>query len=97
MDIAFKAEVWQYDGPAAWHFITLPTHIAREIDERYGHLRKGWGSLPVQVTIGQTTWSTSIFSDKQAGSYLLPLKAAVRKQEQIQAADQVKVFLSVAL
>ena len=68
---------------SAWRFLTVPKKESTEIKEKFGKYAKGWGSLPVSVTIGKTTWNTSIFPDKKSGSYLLPLKAKVRKAEDI--------------
>ncbi len=83
-------KVWIYPGEFAnWHFVTLTKKIGQEIKETHGKNARGFGSLPVQVTIGQTTWKTSIFPDKRAGSYLLPLKAQVRKKEDIEAGETV--------
>jgi Domain of unknown function (DUF1905) len=84
-------KIWLYTGGmAAWHFITLTKKVGQEIKEAYGKSARGFGSLPVEVTIGKTVWKTSIFPDKRVGSYLLPIKAQVRKQEGIEAGDLVK-------
>jgi hypothetical protein len=91
----FTAKVWLYTGDAAWHFVTLPVEMAQEIDDFFAHVKRGWGSLPVTVTIGNTTWRTSIFPDKQAGSYMLPLKAQVRAKEKIKAKDEVAVSIDL--
>ncbi len=61
----------------------------------HGHNMLGWGSLPVRATIGITTWKTSIFSNKKTRTYLLPLKAEIRKQENIAEGDDIKVTLEV--
>lgn len=83
-------KVWIYPGDFAnWHFVTLTKKVGQEIKETYGKNVRGFGSLPVEVTIGQATWKTSIFPDKRAGSYLLPLKAQVRKKEDIEAGETV--------
>lgn len=95
MRISFKAKVWLYDGPAAWHFITLPKDIAAEINHSHGHLKRGWGSLPVAVTIGDSRWETSIFPDKKSGSYILPLKKAVRMAEGLRDGDYAEVGLEL--
>jgi len=78
-----KSNVFVYPGMSAWRFLTVPKKESTEIKEKFGKYAKGWGSLPVSVTIGKTTWNTSIFPDKKSGSYLLPLKAKVRKAEDI--------------
>jgi len=87
----FRSKVWVYPGMSAWRFIGVPEKEGKEIKEKFGTHAKGWGSLPVTVTIGDTTWDTSIFPDKKSGSYLLPLKAKVRKAEGI-ADDSVVTY-----
>ena len=90
-----NAQVWLYPGVAAWHFITLPKEQSEKIKAVFGVLARGWGSLPVMVTIGKTTWKTSIFPDKKAGAYLLPLKADVRKKEKIKVRDGVNFSIEI--
>ena len=90
-----NADVWLYPGMAGWHFITLPAKTADEIKTLFSEVKRGWGSLRVTVTIGKTTWKTSIFPDKKSNSYVFPLKAEVRKKEAIQAGDKVKFDLTV--
>lgn len=90
-----RSEVWPYPGMAGWRFITLPKKQGQEIKEKFGKHAKGWGSLAVSVTIGKTTWDTSIFPDKQSGSYVLPLKVKVRKAEGI--ADHSNVSFVIKL
>lgn len=80
---------------SAWRFLTLPKKQGQEIKTRFGSHAKGWGSLPVSVTIGKTIWDTSIFPDKKSESYLLPLKAKVRKAEGI--SDDSTVTFSIKL
>lgn len=93
---AFTSQVWIYPGDtAAWHFVTLPKELGRELRERFKGIRKGFGSLPVRVTIGKTTWDTSIFPDKREDSYLLPLKASVRHKEDVYAGEKVSVTLII--
>jgi hypothetical protein len=91
-----KEKVWVYPGDFAnWHFVTLTKKVGQEIKETRGKSARGFGSLPVEVTIGKTTWKTSIFPDKRAGSYLLPLKAQVRKKEDIEAGEVVTVSITL--
>ena len=92
----FEARVWKWPGMAAWHFATVDSEVAAQIrEDRAGAPRVGWGSIPVSVTVGSTTWKTSIFPDKKSGSYLLPMKAVVRKKENICAGDTISIFLTV--
>ena len=91
----FKTKVWLYSGAAAWHFITVPKRVSKEIKNNFGALAGGWGSLPVRVTVGVTHWQTSIFWDNKVSAYILPLKAKVRKLENIRA--NISVNLGIEL
>jgi hypothetical protein len=91
----FRSEVWLYPGEAGWHFVTLPVDVAEEIREATALLRKGFGSVRVTADVGGQTWQTSLFPDTQTGSYLLPVKKAVRTAARISAGDEVDVRLTV--
>jgi hypothetical protein len=90
-----RAKVWIYPGQAAWHFASIPKKTASEIKTRFGASARGWGSLRVTATIGKTSWETSIFPDKKTGTYLLPLKAAVRKKEKVEVGKTIAIKLEV--
>lgn len=91
-----KSKVWLYPGKAAWHFVTIPTEIAKEIDTYFAHAKHGWGSLPVLVTIGNTTWKTSIFPDNKTQAYLLPIKKEVRKKELLEEGLELDLCLEIS-
>lgn len=55
----------------------------------------GWGAIPVTVRIGETAWTTSLFP--RNGRYLVPLKDAVRKVEDLALGDTVDVELIIQL
>lgn len=90
-----KAEVWLYAGDkAAWHFLSLPPDMSEGIRRLRGP-RVGWGSLRVAATVGGTTWRTSIFPDSRSGAFILPIKADVRRRENIAAGDRVTVNVDI--
>ena len=99
--VEFSAKCWLYSGKSAWYFLTLPTDIATEISyfskALYGGKRMGWGSVKVTVQVGKTSWQTSLFPDSKNKSYVLPLKAAVRKAENIIEGRTVKVCVSISM
>ena len=80
---------------AGWHFASVPTDISEDIKQNFGDRKRGWGSLPIIATIGKASWKTSIFPDKESGGYLLPIKADVRKKEEIIA--NKNIFLSIEI
>ncbi|MEP1932083.1 MAG: DUF1905 domain-containing protein [Roseibium sp.] len=97
-DITFSAKAWKSKGQGAWTFVTMPTDIADQI--RFlmsGQKAKGWGMIKVKARIGSSDWDTTIWPDKTSDSYLLPLKAAVRKSEKISEGDSVTVDLRLVL
>ncbi len=92
---SLKLKVWLFGGEGGWHMVTLPQAEAEEIKVRFADKRKSFGTIKVQATIGATTWQTSIFVDTKSRSYVLPLKAGVRKKENIHQDDQVDVKLRI--
>ncbi len=90
-----KSKVWIWPGMAAWHMVTLPKTQSDRIKRLFGDQHRGWGSLPVVVTIGQTSWKTSIFFDKKRGAYVLPIKSEVRKKEKISNGQNVKFSIEI--
>lgn len=96
MTVRFLAPLWLHTGEAAWHFVTLPTDVADEIDDLTAGNRRGFGSVRVTATIGATTWDTSIFPDTAAESFVLPVKKQVRVSENLHAGATVAVTLQVA-
>ena len=96
LNFTFTAELWRHSGAAAWYFLSLPKEISEQI-KFFRSERVGFGTLRIKSTIGRTTWKTSLFPDKRSNSFLLPIKADVRKRESITHGDQVKVEISVDL
>jgi hypothetical protein len=75
--------------------VTLPKKLAAEIRVFHGGLQKSFGSIGVHATIGKTRWKTSVFSDTKSGSYVLPLKAEIRKREKIVEGRMVSIGLEI--
>jgi hypothetical protein len=88
----FKAKLWVYQGKGAWHFVTLPKEAADEI-RFHNPLARGFMPIACEATIGKTSWKTSVFPDSKSGSYLLAVKADVRKAEKIKSGDAVPVTI----
>jgi hypothetical protein len=95
--VVFEAELWIWDARRSdsWTFVSLPTEASEEIRDRAGGLRRGFGSLRVRVTVGGSTWTTSIFPDSARGCFVLPIKRAVRKAEALDAGDIATVTVEL--
>ncbi len=92
----FSAPLWEPDVEPAWVFLSLPTDRSDEISDLTPDA-PGFGSVPVSVTIGGSNWKTSLFPSKQAATYVLPVKRAVRQAEGIDVGDVVEVTISLRL
>ena len=96
--ITLTAPIWLWTSEkGSWYFLTIPPEQAIEIRlaATAAGPRRGFGSVRVAATIGGVTWRTSIFPQK-SGSYILPIKAAVRRQAGIAAGEEVEVTLDLA-
>lgn len=92
---SFTAPLWLYPGDAGWWFLSLPTDVSDEIEDLTAGERRGFGSVKVEVTVGGTTWSTSLFPDAKRSTYVLPVKKAVRVAEGLDDGEDVAVRLSL--
>ena len=93
MFFEFSGAVFTWRGPSPYHFVAIPDDEAAEIRDVASLVTYGWGVIPVNVRIGDTEWTTSLFP--KDGTYLVPLKDKVRHAEGIEAGDEVSVRLVV--
>jgi hypothetical protein len=81
----FKAKLILYNvEDGSWTFVHLPKALSALLKSHFGAQRRGFGSIRVRVTVGKTQWLTSVFPSKELQTYVLPVKAAVRKAEGLQ-------------
>jgi len=93
MHIEFESRIWYWRGPAPWFFVTVPDKQCNDLRAISGFVTYGWGMIPAKVRIGKTEWTTSLFP--KDGSYIVPIKASVRKAEDLEEGDNVTVQLEV--
>jgi hypothetical protein len=95
--VEFEAKLWEWDARRndSWTFVSLPTEESEEIRDRATGTRRGFGSIRVRVTIGGSGWTTSIFPDSARGTYVLPIKRAVRKAEALDVGDTASVTVEL--
>ncbi|MEU8895524.1 DUF1905 domain-containing protein [Nocardia sp. NPDC048505] len=96
-EYSFTAEVWEHPSMGSWHFVSLPEAVADEIEDQYAHRANGFGAVKVQVRIGASLWTTSVFPDKERGTYVLPVKKPVRVAERLEAGSRPRVDLEIVL
>lgn len=93
MEVNFKAKLWEWQGQAAWYFMSLPKEYSDDIKTISNTPNRCFGSVKVEATIGTSVWRTSIFPDSKSGTYLLPVKQAIRKAENLSTGSVVHVTL----
>lgn len=83
-----KAKMFAYTiDPTSWYFVYVAKKDSIEIKANAKN-KVGFGAVPVEVTLGKTTWRTTLFATKQ-GSYLLSIKKMVRYQEDVLVGDTI--------
>ena len=93
MKCAFNAKLWVWPGEkAAWRFVTVPKAESERVKKKI-KIKRGFGSVRVNAKIGKTSWNTSIFPDSKSATYLLPVKASVRRAEGIEDGEAIQVLL----
>lgn len=91
----FSAELWLHPS-GTWVFVTVPEDESDEIHQVAPH-PGGFGSVRVQVQIGDTEWRTSVFPDSKSGCFVLPIKKPVRTAEDLDLGDTVALQLTVLM
>lgn len=92
---SFAAKIWEWDGPQAWHFVSLPVDLADFVKESFSQNARGFNSLRVEVKVSDEIWRTSIFPDSKRGTYVLPVKKEVRRNLGVKVGSRVKVEITI--
>ncbi len=93
MRYEFKGKVTRWQANPKFFLVAMPKRYFKEINELAETVRRGWGSVRVSAWVGSTGWQTSIFPSDDC--FELPLKASVRKAENIEEGDTVFVELEL--
>lgn len=93
MNFEFSGSVIFWRGPSPFYFVAFPPQEAADLKHIANEVTYGWGVIPVRVRIGRTEWKTSLFP--KDGTYLVPIKAVIRKAENIDEGDEVDIYLEI--
>lgn len=91
--IDFCAPVTEWRGPAPFYFLALPEDRLGEVHFAARQASYGWGCVPVEAAIAQVEFTTSLIP--RNGSFLLPLKVAVRKAAAIDLAGEISATIRI--
>lgn len=87
--------MWRHASEGGWYFVSLPKDISKEIRDNLQWQEEGWGRMKATADIDGFQWDTSIWFDTKHATYILPIKAAIRKTGKVPADTdfQMKVWL----
>lgn len=94
----FKEKLYLWPGEGGnWHFLPISKESGQRIREEFATKRDGkrLALVKVEVKINQSVWETSLFYSTISRSYLLPVKAEIRKLEGIQAGEKVSFSIRI--
>lgn len=94
MRIQFDGVLVYWKGPSPYHFVEVPENESAELRDVGSLVTYGWGVIPVEASIGASSWTTSLFP--KSGRYLVPIKSSIRRAEDLDLGDYVTVRLSIS-
>lgn len=84
VEYKFIAKMWKHSASGGWHFVTVPESISKEIRENFGWQEEGWGRMKTRAKNGDHSWETAIWFDTKMNTYILPIKAEIRKKSNLE-------------
>lgn len=93
MKLQFTGEIIHWRGPAPYLFVEVPEQEAAAIHSIAREVTYGWGVIPATVTVGHTTFTTSLFP--KDGGYVVGIKKAVQDAERIGLGHVVGIDLDI--
>jgi hypothetical protein len=93
IEYKFTAKPFPYSEGTTWRFVSLPQKMSEEIRKNLKFQEEGWGRMKASAKIGASEWETAIWFDTKHKTYLLPLKAEIRKKENIEINKDVEITI----
>lgn len=93
MSYNVTGEIFEWRGPAPFYFVRVDQATSDDIKTFAKHITYGWGVLPAYGKVGKTEFETALFP--KDGAYLVPIKDALRKGENLEIGDTIKIQLNL--
>jgi len=93
LNLSFTSELIYWRGPSPFYFFRMPEKEAAAIAKIASEVTYGWGVIPADITIKDEVFYTALFP--KDGSYLVPLKKAIREKLKIELGDKVKLKVTI--
>jgi len=87
----YSAIIWKHNSPGGWYFVSLPKNLSKEIRENLKWQEEGWGRMKAFAEIGILKWETAIWFDTKMDTYVLPVKAEIRKKFNLEINQKIEM------
>ena len=87
----FLSKMWKHNSTGAWYFVSLPKNLSNEIRKNLKWQEEGWGRMKVTSQLNELSWETAIWFDSKTDTYLLPIKAEIRKKGNLTINTHLKI------
>jgi hypothetical protein len=95
VELSFSGNIIYWRGPSPFWFVPVPEAESEQIKSVAARVSYGWGVIPVDARVGNTTWYTALFP--KDGRYLVPVKVVVQRAEKLELGKSVEVRLTIEL
>ena len=89
----YSAQMWKHNSPGGWYFVSLPKTLSKEIRENLKWQEEGWGRMKAFAQIGDLLWESAIWFDTKLDTYILPIKAEIRKKRKLEINQNIEMNL----
>ncbi len=93
LEVRFETHIIEWRGPAPFFFAPIPDAHAEAFRQAAKIATYGWGCVPVEAEIGGVVFTTALFPSGE--TYLLPIKAAVRRETNVTVGDRISTRLTI--
>jgi hypothetical protein len=90
----FEGKVQFSGGGAAWHFVVIPAELADRLRQFGGAQKRPVGPKTVEASLGQSAWTARLVNEPNSGAFLLPVSADVRKAENLEKGQTVRITIT---
>lgn len=87
--MVFTATIEKTPGKGGWHYVHIPDNVRADLRDMSGKS----GNVPVLVTIGKSTWSSTTMSMGEQ-RWFVAVKADIRKTENVSEGDMASIRIA---
>ncbi len=91
----FTTKMWKTNAEGSWHFVSLPKAMSKEIRANLKWQEEGWGRMKAVSQIDEVKWNTSIWFDTKINTYILPIKAEIRRKTRLELDKNFEMYIWV--